>query len=1214
MGNGIVPEESELKQTEPWYRRAGSWLRGIWRAVTEPLPDLEADRRRRARLLAQLLLFFFWLDLLYCGFVVLQALGAPRPWWRNPDFYYGATFLLVLALTYGLSRRGYDRLVAVLLIETLSVQTFMAATFNLLGLNPQYPADTTVLAYLVMPAILATILLPDSLSLVLIVLNLLGMLVFPFLFSQISLLDFIAGPFLIVLSTSGLLLVSSWYRRRLEAERRQSLISSELRYRTLFDGMPVGLYRTTPTGQVLDANPALLQMLGYLNLETLLAFHPEPFGIWDPNEHRLWRETLEEQGVVQGHEVQWLRYDGTPIWVRESTRAVRGADGQIIYYEGAVEDVTARRQAEQEVRQLLDRQLAVERLVVALSDYTDLEKIYRRLYENVHAWMDTDSFFISLYDRERRMIRAVYAVDEGQELDPRTLPELPFAPEGRGKQSQVIRTGQPLYVPDARATWQQHDTIYVVNGDGLVVQVDDPASADDELDVRSALHVPMKVYGEPIGVIQVQSHRLDAYTQADIDLLTALSGVAAVAVQNAQLVADLQRSNAALAQQIVEEQLAEAEIRRRAAQQEDLNTVIAAAATASDFQQLLETALASTLHALTLDLGVGWVRDCLVLHGATEILSPELVDLVRQTGPAELLQSLGVEDWQQVVTEPWVLLAPAMLKNGLRATLTVPILVAGQRIGGLSLLSVEPRSWTLEQITLAEAVGRQLGGAAERLQLLERMQRQAHQLQQIIDTVPAGMALLDARLDILLANPVAQEHLAVLCPSDAEGPLRGLSQSPLAELFVAPGSPLVRDFQVAGPPRRIFEVTTHPVIVNQAAENWVLLLREVTKERELQERIQQQEKLAVVGQMAAGIAHDFNNVISVIVLYAQMLSRKPYLAALDRERLLVILQQAGNAAHLIQQILDFSRRSVIEPAPLDLLPLLKEMVKMVERTLPETIRLELTYRSDEYLVNADPTRIQQVVMNLIVNARDAMPEGGKLRLILTRLQVRENEPPPLPELTPGGWVVFSVSDTGTGIPPEVQPHIFEPFFTTKSPDRGTGLGLAQVYGIVTQHGGYVGLKSAPGEGTTFDIYLPALPTVHGFRADTEPVALPEGQGELILLVEDDTAIRTAVASTLQALNYRVLLAANGRAGLEIFNMRRSEIALVISDLIMPEMGGAELVRALKQLVPAVKILMMTGYPQKGGTGSFSTLDLVGWLQKPVSVFELAQAVKRALEA
>jgi len=176
------------------------------------------------------------------------------------------------------------------------------------------------------------------------------------------------------------------------------------------------------------------------------------------------------------------------------------------------------------------------------------------------------------------------------------------------------------------------------------------------------------------------------------------------------------------------------------------------------------------------------------------------------------------------------------------------------------------------------------------------------------------------------------------------------------------------------------------------------------------------------------------------------------------------------------------------------------------------------------------------------------------------------------------------------------------------------LGLAQVYGIVTQHGGYVGLKSAPGEGTTFDIYLPALPTVHGFRADTEPAALPEGRGELILLVEDDTAIRTAVASTLQALNYRVLLAANGRVGLEIFNMQRNEVALVISDLIMPEMGGAELVRVLKQLVPAVKILMMTGYPLKGGTGSFSTLDIVGWLQKPVSVFELAQAVKRALEA
>jgi two-component system cell cycle sensor histidine kinase/response regulator CckA len=269
---------------------------------------------------------------------------------------------------------------------------------------------------------------------------------------------------------------------------------------------------------------------------------------------------------------------------------------------------------------------------------------------------------------------------------------------------------------------------------------------------------------------------------------------------------------------------------------------------------------------------------------------------------------------------------------------------------------------------------------------------------------------------------------------------------------------------------------------------------------------------------------------------------------------------------------------------------------------------------DEYTVNADPTRIQQAVMNLVVNARDAMPEGGELRVGLDRMRVGFGELPPVPEMKSGEWVQVTVSDTGTGIPPDVLPHIFDPFFTTKAPEQGTGLGLAQVHGIVEQHGGHVNVKSQVGHGTTFALYLPALQTSAVEPLKLEIELLERGHGETILVVEDKQATREAVASTLQSLGYRVLVAADGQKALLIFEQHRHEIALVLSDLVMPGISGTELFRALKQRDPDVKIVAMTGYPLQEETQDLSRQNVVGWLRKPLSVEQLARAIKRALEA
>ncbi len=506
----------------------------------------------------------------------------------------------------------------------------------------------------------------------------------------------------------------------------------------------------------------------------------------------------------------------------------------------------------------------------------------------------------------------------------------------------------------------------------------------------------------------------------------------------------------------------------------------------------------------------------------------------------------------------------------------------------------------------------------ERALLVAQVREQARQMQQTMDTVPEGVLLLDADLRVLLANPVAKGDLAVLAGAKVGDTLTHLGDRPLAELLTSPPKGLWHEVN-ADP--RTFEVIARPIEDGPEPEGWVLVIRDVTQEREIQQRVQQQERLAAVGQLAAGIAHDFNNIMAVIVLYARMSLWVPDLPPRVHERLETIDRQAKRATVLIQQILDFSRRAVLERRPMDLVPFLKEVVKLLERTVPESIKMSLDYGADEYTVNADPTRVQQVIMNLVVNARDAMPEGGELHIGLDRIRIEDRKRAPLPEMEAGEWVRLTVSDTGTGIPPDVRPRIFEPFFTTKERGEGTGLGLAQVHGIVKQHEGEIDVTTTVGEGTTFTIYLPALLVAEPEALPEERLALPQGQGETILVVEDNAAMREAVVDTLKVLNYRALEAANGREALETLEQQTLEvsedfqslkIALVLSDVVMPEMGGIALFHALKQRYSTVRMVLLTGHPMEEELENLRAEGLTDWLPKPPSPEQLAQVVAQAL--
>ncbi len=386
-------------------------------------------------------------------------------------------------------------------------------------------------------------------------------------------------------------------------------------------------------------------------------------------------------------------------------------------------------------------------------------------------------------------------------------------------------------------------------------------------------------------------------------------------------------------------------------------------------------------------------------------------------------------------------------------------------------------------------------------------------------------------------------------------------------------------------------------------------LREIERE-ELLAQLRRQEQLAAVGQLAAGIAHDFNNILSVISIYAEMTSAAPGLTDKERERTQTIVEQTQRATRMIRQILDFSRQAVYERQALDLLPLFKEAAKLLRQTLPESIEVKLEYGPGEYMVLADPTRMQQLVMNLAVNARDAMPDGGVLHVGLGHVGVGQQTL--VSGLGAGEWVRIIVSDTGTGIRPEHLAHIFEPFFTTKEVGKGTGLGLAQVQGIVAQHEGHIAVASEPGAGTIFTVYLPAVFT-QAVQEEAPPVAaLPQGHGEYVLLVEDDSEVRSSLAALLAGWNYRVVQAANGQEALVCLARPWQQVDVILSDVVMPRLGGVGLVKALRKEGVTTPVILMSGYAAGEARAAIKEAGVLAWLDKPPSSAALAGAIAGAV--
>lgn len=518
--------------------------------------------------------------------------------------------------------------------------------------------------------------------------------------------------------------------------------------------------------------------------------------------------------------------------------------------------------------------------------------------------------------------------------------------------------------------------------------------------------------------------------------------------------------------------------------------------------------------------------------------------------------------------------------------------------------------------------------AAEREALLSQVQEQAGQLretaaqlQQIMASVPEGVLLLDAECRIVRANPIAEDALRTLQAviNDA-GSLVRLGNRRMADLLIAPRRRGIwREVHVG---QRTFAISVQAVERGPVAKGWVVVLNEVTQDYEAAQRAHQQERLAAVGQLAAGIAHDFNNVLAVITLYTQLAQRARDLPATVRDQLQVVVREASRGSSLIRQILDFGRRGPIAPEPLDLAPFFEDLAELLRTTLGSEISIMIRYEPGAYRVYADPAQLRQAMINLALNARDAMPDGGTLTFTLSRLLADGQHAALLSEQRVLEWILIDVTDTGHGMSAEVLSRLFEPFFTTKD-HGGTGLGLAQVHGIIGQHDGTITATSQSGVGTTFFIYLPAL-TV----PELEAVA-SRGMGEVLLLVEAHDVARRTLANALEYMGYRVLTVRSAEA-LGVLGAQSagdvwvdevphasddpgdSAVALVVVDLSTQDGEEAALLQAVRDVVGSIPVVALT----RGNTSPRAELspgqELAGWLPAPPQLAALHGLIAEVL--
>ena len=1001
--------------------------------------------------------------------------------------------------------------------------------------------------------------------------------------------------------------------RATERERtsKEALQRSEQRFRRVYEHIAVGVARVTLDGTIQGANQAYCRMLGY-DEEDLTGQHLRDVTHEETRADHLLKHTRLAAGQIDHFrmEKRLIRRDGRVRDAILDASLVRDAAGAPAYILNSILDIAERKEAEAEARERTAQLEALREVGLTITAELQLDGLLRSITSRATDLLRADAGGLYLYRPGRDLLE--FSVPVGPASPPQDI----TLERGQGLAGKVWDLGEPLTI-DQYQDWEGR------------------AAAWEDYPVASAVSVPVRWGEEFLGVLSVHTRTAHAFSSSDTELLSLFATQAAIAIRNARLYEQAQ-------QEIAERKRAEEALRRRADELAALQATVLDITAHHDLPTLLETIVERAAHLL--DAPSGGMYLCqpdreearvVVSYNTPDDYSGVVVrygegaaGTVAETGEPLIIDDYRTWHRRAEVYEE---------EHPFTAVASAPMTWQGTVTGVINVMDdVAHRRFTQHDLELLALFANHAAIAVENARLLEQARdeiaerrrtqealRQSEERYRLhFENVSDVIYSLDRELRIRNLTPSVERVLGyapdeligrrlpdshVLAPefahealADARRVLQGQRVSSIYQFIAKDGT------------RKWGEVSSAPLARNGEVEAVVSVARDVTKRREMEEQLRQQEQLAAVGQLAGGIAHDFNNILAAIILHAQMPLRDRDLSSSIERVLKTILEESHRAADLVQQILDFSRSAMMDTEPLSLVAQIQQAITLLRRTIPENIHLATDMEADPCIVEADATRIHQVLMNLALNAKDAMPEGGELRIAVKRLTLAPDQEPPAADMPPGAWAVLTVSDTGTGLSERVQEHLFEPFFTTKEPGKGTGLGLAQVYGIVKQHDGFIDVDTAAGEGTTFTIFLPLVESYQQEELAAKERAPLQGRGETVLVVEDAEPLRRGIKTGLESLGYRALTAANGRQALEALSQHG--VDLVLTDVVMPEMGGEALLRALRGRAPHLKIIAMTGHVVETDVKGLQARGFDAALPKPFSIDELTETVRNVLDS